>query len=197
MARYQSIAAAGEAILGLLRDSRPRPEYESARFDLFQLKDFQAGMDEGLSLYLYRIGVNGSRRNLPPTLGLDGKRYRPALPLDLHFLLTAWAKTAAVQQRLLGWAVRALQDVPVLPASFLNNYAPEPEVFRPNEAVELIFDPLSLADMNNLWGAAKTTPPLSVTYVLRMLAIESEVEIAEGGDLVQARGFDFGGLQTK
>jgi hypothetical protein len=193
MARYQAIAAAGQAILGLLSDARPRPEFETARFDLYQLRDFNQGMEEGLSLFLYRVAVNGARRNMPPTLSPEGKRMRPPLPLDLYYLLTAWARTAAKQQRLLGWAVRALQDVPVLPASFLNDYAPEPEVFRPNEAVEVILDQLTLQDMNNLWGAAKVTPPLSVGYVLRMVAIESEVELPEAGDQpVQTRAFDFG-----
>ena len=193
MARHQAIAAAGQAILGLLSDARPRPEFDTARFDLYQLRDFNQGMEEGLSLFLYRVAVNGARRNLPPTLSPEGKRMRPPLPLDLYYLLTAWARTAAKQQRLLGWAVRALQDVPVLPASFLNDYAPEPEVFRPGESVEVILDQLTLQDMNNLWGAAKFTPPLSVGYILRMVAIESEVELAEGGtEPVQTRAFDFG-----
>lgn len=196
MAKHQAIAAVGQAILGLLSDSRPRPEFESARFDLYQLKDFQSGMDEGLSLFLYRVAVNGARRNLAPTLSPEGKRMRAPLPLDLYYLLTAWAKTAAKQQRLLGWAVRAMQDVPVLPASFLNDYAPEPEVFRPNESVEVILDPLNLVDMNNLWGSAKVTPPLSVAYAVRMVAVESEVELAEDGNsTVQTRAFDFGKLQ--
>jgi hypothetical protein len=196
MAKHQAIAAAGQAILGLLSDSRPRPEFEAARFDLYQLKDFNTGMDEGVSLFLYRVAVNGARRNLPPTLSPEGKRMRPPLPLDLYYLLTAWAKTAAKQQRLLAWAVRALQDVPVLPASFLNDYAPEPEVFRPNESIEIILEQLTLQDMNNLWSAAKVAPPLSVSYCVRMIAVESEVEVAEGGNAaVQTRAFDFGKLQ--
>lgn len=192
MARYQAIAATGQAILGLLADACPKPEFDGARFELYQAKDFQSPIEEGVTLYLFRLAINGSRRNLPPTVGPDGKKYRPAIPLDFHYLLTAWAKTAARQQRLLGWAVRALQDVPVLPASFLSAYAPEQNVFRPGEAVELIFDALTLQDLNNLWGAAKIAPPLSVAYMVRMMAIESEVELAEEGALVQTRAFDMG-----
>jgi hypothetical protein len=197
MARYQAIAATGQAILGLLADACPKPEFDGARFELFQPKDFGSAIDEGVTLYLYRIAINGSRRNLPPTVGPDGKRYRPPIPLDFHYLLTAWAKTAARQQRLLGWAIRALQDVPVLPASFLATYAPEPDVFRPGEAVELIFDSLTLQDMNNLWSAAKITPPpLSVAYLARMIAIESEVELPDEGPPVQTRALDVGVKKT-
>src|SRR5215216_5245028 len=126
MARHQAIATTGQAIIQLLADACPRPEFDAARFELYQLRDFQAPIEEGVTLFLYRVSINGSRRNLPPTVGPDGRRYRPPVPLDLHYLLTAWAKTAARQQRLFGWAVRALQDVPVLPASLLNHYAPEP-----------------------------------------------------------------------
>ena len=197
MARYQAIAATGEAIIGLLRDACARSEFDGALFDLYQPKDFGSPMDEGVSLYLYRVAINTSRRNLPPTIGPDGKRYRPPIPLDFHYVMTAWAKTAARQQRLLGWAVRALHDVPVLPASFLSAYAPEPNVFRPGEAVELIFDSLSLQDMNNLWGTAKIGPPLSVAYLARLIAIESEVELADDGPPVQTRALDVGVTKTQ
>jgi hypothetical protein len=193
MARHQAIAATGQAIIGLLADARPA-EFDAARFELYQLKDFQTPIEEGVSLYLYRLAVNGSRRNLPPTIGPDGRKYRPPIPLDLHYLLTAWAKTAGRQQRLLGWALRTLQDAPVLPASFLNNYAPEHDVFRAHEAVEVIFDALSLQDMNNLWGVVKNVPPLSVAYIVRMIAIESEVAIEEARE-VQTRAFDVGQLE--
>lgn len=191
MARHQAIAAAGQAIISLLSDACPRAEFDAARFDLYQVKDFQTPMEEGVSLHLYRIAVSGSRRNLPPTIGPDGRRYKPPIPLDLHYLLTAWAKTAARQQRLLGWAIRTLQDAPVLPASFLNHYAPEPDVFRPQEAVELIYDTLNLQDMNNLWSVMKLAPPLSVGYIVRMIAVESEIALDEAGP-VQTRAFDLG-----
>ncbi len=197
MARYQAIAATGEAIIGLLSDACAKSEFTGARFALYQPKDFESPLDEGVTLYLYRVSINGSRRNLPPTVGPDGKRYRPPIPLDFHYVLTAWAKTAARQQRLLGWAVRTLQDVPVLPASFLSAYAPEPDVFRPGEAVELIFDSLTLQDMNNLWGTAKIAPPLSVAYLARMIAIESDVELPDAGLPVQTRALEMGVAKTE
>ncbi|MFN2597819.1 MAG: DUF4255 domain-containing protein [Pyrinomonadaceae bacterium] len=194
MARHQAIAAAGQALVSLLADARPA-EFDGAGFELYQAKDFQSPMDDGLSRYLYRISVSGSRRNLPPSVGPDGKKYKPPLPLDLHYLLTAWAKTAGRQQRLLSWAIRTLQDAPVLPASFLNNYAPEHDVFRTHEAIEVVFDNFTLQDMNNLWGVMKNAPPLSVAYLVRMIPVESEVPLDEYRE-VQTRAFDAGQLTT-
>jgi hypothetical protein len=195
MATYQAIAAAGQAIIGLLADACPKPEFEGARFSLYQIKDFLTPMEEGLSLFLYRVAVNGSRRNLPPSVGADGRRYRPPIPLDLNFLLTAWGKTAEKQSLLLGWAIRMLQDVPVLHANLLNDYAAAADTFRPGETIEIVLDPLNLQDMSNLATLTKLNPPLSVTYIVRMVSVESSVALTEA-DPVQTREFDLGKVKA-
>jgi hypothetical protein len=186
VAKFQAIAATGQAILGLLAEACPRTEFASARFELYQLGDFQSQLDEGITLYLYRVSVNGSRRNMAPVVAPNGKRFRPPIPLDLHYMMSAWAKTAVKQQRLLGWAIRALADKPILEASVLNHYGPENDIFKPAETIELILDQLTLQDLNNLWSTTKFTPPLSVSYVVRMVAIESMLEIADTAS-VQSR----------
>jgi len=192
LATYYAIAATGQAILGLLADACPKPEFAGARFEPYQASDLQKpAMEEGLSLYLYRVAINGSIRNPPPRLGPDGRRYRPSLLIDLHYLLTAWAKTAARQQRLLGWAMRTLEDTPILPQGLLNHYTPEREVFRPNETVEVIFEPVSLQDMINIWEVAKNNQQPSATYLARAIALESELDLSEL-PLVQTRVFDYG-----
>src|SRR5687768_3892410 len=151
-------------------------------------------MDTGISLYLYRVLVSSSRRNLPPYVAPDGKRYRPPLPLDLYYMMTAWGQTAEVQQRLLGWAMRELENTPVLPSSLLNHYVQEVDTFRASETVELLSETISMQDMNTLWEGFrvnKTNQHLSVIYVARMLLIESNLEIAEYPP-AQTRRFDLG-----
>lgn len=192
MASSQAIAATGQAIIRMLADSRPQPEFTTARFELYQLNDFQNPMEEGISFYLYRVAVNGARRNVPPTVGPDGIRHRPPIPLDLHYVASVWAKSAVKQQRLLGWAIRQLEDVPILPAGLLNQFGPEPDVFKPNETVEIILEQMNLQDWNNLWGATKTQPPLSVGYVARMVGIDSTVSLSETP--VQTREIGYGKL---
>ncbi len=196
MAKFQAISATGQAIVGLLADACPKSEFPAARFELFQVEDFTGRLEEGISLYLYRLAVNGSRRNMAPSVGANGKRFRPPIPLDLYFMLSAWAKTAVKQQRLLAWAIRTLADLPILPASLLNHYGPETDIFKPAETVELIFDQLTLQDLNNLWSATKITPPLSVNYIARMVAIDSTLEIPDLAD-VQARELGVGSMSLK
>lgn len=179
-------------MLGLLADACPRDLFPTAQFELFQLSNFQQQqMEEGVSLYLYRIAPNTSRRNLPPSTGPDGTRFRPPIPIDLYYVASAWAQTAARQQRLLGWTIRMFEDVPILPTGLLNNYGPEPEIFKPGETVELVMDSLTLQDWNNLWTTTKTSPPLSVGYIARMLHLESSMPITEHA-AVQTREFGVG-----
>jgi hypothetical protein len=114
VATANAIAAVGQAILSLIAGAVPHDEFPSAQFELYQAKDFQSPMPEGISLYLYRITPAGEIRNYPPRITPDGKRYRQALPINLHYLLSSWAREAVKQQRLLGWAMRTLEDTPIL-----------------------------------------------------------------------------------
>ncbi|HEY3496562.1 MAG TPA: DUF4255 domain-containing protein [Polyangiaceae bacterium] len=173
MASQNAIAAVGQSILGLLQDACPRGEFPSARFELYQSANFDKPMDEGVSLYLYRVAVNGTRRNPPPRV-VDRKQYRSALPVDLFYMLTPWAKTAERQHRLLGWAMRTLEETPTLPSGLLNHYAvPEHDAFADDETVTIVLEQISVQDMFNLWDFAKQNIQVSVTYAVRFVPIDS------------------------
>lgn len=191
MASYRAIAATSLAIIGLLKDACPKSEFEQAGFELYQASNYEDPMSEGVSLMLYRVTVNSTLRNLPPRGAPDGTRYRPSLPLDLHYLLTAWALGPEKQQRILGWAMRILEDSPTIPPGVLNKYIDMPDTFRPDEAVDLVCDPLSVQDLTSVWDKLKPKCQTSVTYVARMIAIDSDVEMTDG-KLVQTRTYDAG-----
>ena len=186
MATANAIAATGQAILALIARAVPGDEFPTAQFELYQAKDFQSPMEEGISLYLYRITLAGEIRNYPPRVAPDGRRYRQALPINLHYLLSAWARDAVKQQRLLGWTMRTLEDTPILPAGLLNQGGPEDTTFRPTETVELIMETISIYDMGAIWDVAKPNTQPSVCYTARMIGVESEIEITSG-PLAQTR----------
>ncbi|HEY6391853.1 MAG TPA: DUF4255 domain-containing protein [Bryobacteraceae bacterium] len=188
MATHNAIAAIGQAILGLLASACPRPEFGGAQFELYQGQNFQSPMDEGICLYLHRVTPANNIRNLPPRLAPNGKRYRPSLPLDLHYLLIAWARDAVKQQRLLGWAMRELENTPLLHASLLNQHGPEPDTFDASESVDLIMDTLPILDLGSIWEVARHHMQPSVPYIARMVRIDSGIEITEAGP-VQTRVF--------
>ena len=172
MARYPAIAAMSDAVLGLLRTAATDGEFDGVEFAHYGSASFQSPMSLGLSLYLYRVSVSANR-NVPRRIDPDGRRYRPPTPLDAHFLVTAWAEDPIKQQRMLGFAIRTLEDTPILPAGVLNEHAPEPDVFRPDETVELVFETVSVQDASYIWEVAQTKEQPSATYVARMIEIES------------------------
>ena len=189
MATSNAIAAASRALLGLIEDHCPGSLLRNPEFKLYHPADYERPMSEGFSICLYRVAINTSRRNLPPRRAADGsKRYRPPLPVDLHYLLTPWAADPDRQQRMLGWSLRFLEDVSILPAGLLNRYMPETDTFRDDEAAELLCDPLALQDHFTLWDKLKPKLQTSMTYSLRMVAIDSEIEWPEFGP-VQTREF--------
>jgi hypothetical protein len=193
VASFRAVAAVSRAILRLVEDSCPRAEFPDALFALQQALDFsKAPIAEGVSLYLYRVGVNTTRRNLPPRVEPDGRRFRPPIPLDLYYAVCIWGRSVDVQQRLLGFSVRALEDTPSLPAGALNQWGPEPTTFGGHETVQLVCDPLSLQDLQLLWDVLKPNVPLIVGYVARLVPIDSEISVIDG-PAVQTRTFAMAG----
>jgi hypothetical protein len=191
MASPYAIAAVGKAILALLAAACPRPEFAGAEFELYQAKNFQSPMEEGIALYLHRVTPANNIRNMPPRIAPDGRRYRPSLPIDIHFLLVPYARDAFKQQRLLGWAMRTIEDTPILNDSLLNQYGPEPDTFRPGECVDTIMETIAYQDLGSVWDVAKPNVQPAVPYVVRMLQLDSQLEMTEAG-LVQTRIFDAG-----
>jgi hypothetical protein len=193
MATFPAIAATSMAILGLLESAAAaEPEFSTAAFSLSTSADLQGARSDRLavSLYLYHVAVNTSRRNLPPRVDALGVRRKPAIPLDLHYLLTVWSKDPATQQRMLGWAARVVHDTATLPAAVLNRHAPE-EVFRPDETVEVVWQNLSQQELSDIWEVARANQQPSASYVARIVEIESDVSLDEY-PLVQTRDLGYG-----
>jgi hypothetical protein len=189
MANYRAIAATSTALAGLLRDRYPRDEFGAGLdISLYQARDFESPMQDGFSIYLFRVAVNGAMRNLTLRRSPDGRRYRPSLPLDLHYMITPWAQDTERQQRMLGWVMRLMEDTSVLSAGHLNHYMPETDTFGAQEGIEVVCDPLSLNDYLTLWDRLRRLPS-SATYALRMVLIDSDVHVDDGA-AVQSRRFE-------
>jgi hypothetical protein len=191
MASYQAIAAASAAIRGLISERYPRkisdqqPELPALKVELYQAKDIDKGLDgNGIAIFLWRVAINVQRRARGPRTDMFGNRFKPSLPIDLSFLIIPHATSAEVQLRILGWVMRALEDAGPLTATQLNHYLAETNVFAPDEEVELVCDPLSVADQLTLWDRIKKHP-MGVNYLMRMMLIDSSQMITENGPVVE------------
>lgn len=196
MASYDAIRTLGEAVLELMRERCPLAELELGASAAFKLASYASlagpGVPvDGFHLCLWRTAVSGMPRHLPPRRRPDGTLMRPPLPLDLHYLLLPVAGDAAKQARMLGWALRFMHDLPTLSGAVINRYAPGGGAFGDDETVEFIADALPVADQLSLWDRLKTGFQPGMTYIARMVLIES-AEPEPVGTLVQRRLFDLG-----
>jgi hypothetical protein len=181
MARYLAIAAAGAAIAGLIKERYPRTEFGNAlNVGTVQASEVEKGLaGEGFGVCLWRVTMNGQRRARGPRIDAFGNRFKPSLPLDLSFLVIPYANNAERQARMLGWAMRALEDAGPLTAAQLNYYLAESDIFAPEEDVDLVCDPLALTDYLALWDRFKQLPP-AANYLMRMLLIDSSDAVSDG-----------------
>jgi hypothetical protein len=174
MASQVAIASTCEAVVRLLRSNFNPAEFNNATLDfqVYVADNFLQPMDQGVSLLLYRVYHNGSHRT-PPGRIVGTQRQRTKLPLDLHFLLTAWAKTASRQHEIAGWMMRVLEDNATLPAALLNAY--QPDVFHDDETVDVTLAELTTEDLFHIWEVMiNHVYQLSVPYVARVVQLESK-----------------------
>lgn len=193
MSGHAGIASTLEAVVRVLRAAYDPADFNGAvlDFQVYVSDDFTHPMEQGVSLFLYRIYPNGAVRAPQGRLLPDGRRQRNKLPLDLHFLATAWARKASLQHEIAGWMMRVLEDNTVLTADLLN--APRPGVFQPEETVALTHTDLSVEDTFRIWDTViDHSYQLSVPYVARTVEIESPR--LEGWGQVQERVFAPGTL---
>ncbi len=194
MATHHAISATAKSILGLLAEKCPKPEFTGAEFKLCQPTDFVASKRPlfGLSLCLCRVSINTTQRNPVPPTTPDGRRIRPPLPLDLHFVLTAWAKTADRQHDLLGWAMCVLDENAILPAALLNRFAGGTgAVFGPEESVGVVPASLDFEQMSAIAELAQIRQQPSIVYIARPVSIQlpgSQPIIIEPGNVRTSAG---------
>lgn len=195
MATTDAIAAVSDAVAALL--DRASGD-EDGGFELSAVEHTSAtklqeppigdSVPPTLTLWLHRVEVSPIRRHLTPRRNAAGDVVAEPVGLDLHYLLTAWASDPLPEQQALGWAIRVLEDHPVLPASLLATGAWQ-DVFREDETVELTWAPLSAQEESDLWQVAQTSQRPSASYLVRMVGIESARPLRQHAP-VTTRRFD-------
>jgi len=191
MAQYQAIAAVAAAIRGLIRERYPRDAFNSLTVEIYQAKDVEKGLTgDGFAILPWRVAINTQRRARGPRVDIFGRRFKPSLPLDVSFMIIPVAASTEKQLRMLGWVMRALEDAGSITAAQLNDYLTEDNIFTVEEDVDLVCDPLALADQLNMWDRIRKHP-LFANYLVRMVLVDSLQPLDENG-IVLERGFGVG-----
>ncbi|MBT2510688.1 DUF4255 domain-containing protein [Streptomyces sp. ISL-98] len=134
-----------------------------------------------INVFLYQVTPNASmRHNDLPTRASDGTLLkRPAAPLDLHYLISAYGEESElVGQRLIGCVVRTLHEIPVLPKDMIELAAERPylagsDLAESPQKVRFTPTVMDIDETSKLWGMLHQTPyTLSVAYQASLVLIE-------------------------
>jgi hypothetical protein len=178
MTNVQAIHSVGESLVTYLDNTYPQALRErfACRFRLVSSNAMADAQNEftqtTLSLYLYRVTMNEHLRGARRTPDVLSSNH--PLSVDLHYLLTIWADDAPAEQIILAWAMRQLQQHPILDSSSLSTEAE----WGPGEYIQLIPSELSTEDVMRIWDALEPSYRLSVSYIARVVRIDGDAERA-------------------
>ena len=191
MANFACIAATGKSIERLLnacfKETDPIPASPTRpKAVLIRSEDFEAPgstdsaiQSPALSIFLYRVDFNKAMRAGWSAVGsMEGRAY---LPLDLHFLLTAWAGNAEYEMRILGRAMQCLEQHPSLSGPLLYPGAD----WAPGDSVQVILEEITTEAVMRTFDSLPHDYKLSVPYVARVVRLDSP-PLAMTPDVVEA-----------
>jgi|SRR5215204_1462183 len=134
-------------------------------------------------IFLYRASMNQHLRNVGRTLS-PGMRPLP-VSVDLHYLVSFWAKSGENEQLVLAWTMRQLHEVPVLDSSILSREA----AWTAEDLIQLIPEEIGTEELMRIWDTLEPNYRLSLSYIARVVRIDPD-EIRDERPVVATR-FDF------
>jgi hypothetical protein len=178
MAEFNSIPAAGKSIERLLNAAfaqAPLPvPGKTTKANLVRTEDFDRTslstiiVRPALSIFLYRVDFNKTMRAAWSGVShLDGQTH---LPLDLHFLLTPWADNAESEGAILGRAMQALDQTPILSGPLLHQSGG----WAPNESINLLMDEISTEAVMRTFDSLAADYRISVPYIARVMRLDGQ-----------------------
>lgn len=176
MAAFDCLAATGQSLARLLTGAFAEPHPlgggPTVRAVLIRSEDLESPGTPGsaiqppaLSIYLYRVDFNKAMRAGWSAVGsVDGRSH---LPLDLHFMITAWAGNADWELRILGRAMQVLETYPSLSGPLLAGTA-----WGPGDSVQVVMEEVSTEAVMRTFDSLPHDYKLSVPYVARVVRLD-------------------------
>lgn len=144
-----------------------------------------------LGMYLHRVtfSPHGCNRSFNP-VGSDSVKYRPELPVNLHFLLIATGNSAAIETDLISWAMVALGNTSQLDISYLIDSDP---AWTEEELVTIEPEEMSTEDLMRIWDVFEAKYTITIPYVIRSVRLKL-LSDSEPHPSVMTRAISMGGV---
>lgn len=178
MAGFGSVSAVGKSLERVLNAAFGEPGGQPIAGQittalLVRTEDFDTSNPQSpipqraLTIFLYRVDFNKTMRAAWSAVGsIDGKAH---LPLDLHFLLTAWAPNAEHEHLIIGRTLQVLESTPILSGPLLH-----PADWAPNDAVQLVLEEISTEAVMRTFDSLPVDYKLSIPYIARVVRVDSK-----------------------
>ena len=176
--QFQALSAVGKSIKAMIDAAfaaqQPIPDI-TTKVVVVRTNDLNLAGDTeivlpAVSLLLYRVHV--ATASAAPWAARGAEDGRAYLPLDLHYLLTAWADNAEHEHLILGRVAQVLHTAPILDGLLLHPSGG----WAAQDQVELIFEELALADVMRTFDALDIDYRLSLPYLARVVVVTSPEE---------------------
>jgi len=188
MAEFDCIAATGKSLERLLtaafKEISPIDANTTVKAVLIRSEDFDGVGTTSivapptLSIFFYRVDFNKAMRAGWSAVGaMDGRSH---LPLDLHFLITAWAANAEHELRILGRAMQCLESYPSFAGPLLVGSG-----WAPAESVQVVMEEISTEAVMRTFDSLPHDYKLSIPYVARVVRLDGRaVPARDVGEVV-------------
>lgn len=177
VASFTAISATGKTLERLLNAAFAvdKPHQSQAvkallvRTDDFATDGGLAGGNPTLSIFLYRVEIDPVTRAGWAAVGsVDGRAH---LPLDLHYLLTAWADGPEFEHDILGSAMACLETTPILSGPLLHASGG----WQANEGLQVGPEELATENLMRIFDSLEAGYRLSLAYRARVVRIDGPV----------------------
>jgi uncharacterized protein DUF4255 len=135
-----------------------------------------AGTVPGISLWLYKVSRMAEMLNEPPERKSATQLARTPLPVLLHYLVTPMASDPVTRQTLLGRVLQVFNDHSIMRGADLQGV-----LQNTTEQLRVNLEALTLEELSLVWEALGEPYQLSVTYLVQVAKIDSDLELVKSG----------------
>lgn len=209
MSNYLALATVTEALsyrLGKVVEamgSEGRPNESGTAVTTVNPKQFDPSKP-AINLFLHQVSPNTSGSNDLPTRSATGQLLqRPAIQVDMHYLLTFLGPDQVQCQRLMGRVMAFLHATPILPSSLLREVSVSPklqgsDLDAQSEPIRLAILPLSTDELQKLWSTFYQVPyRLSLAVQVTGIRLDGEQTPAPAITVRSLRGDARGSLPPR
>jgi hypothetical protein len=122
-----------------------------------------------LTVHVYRVDLDPSVRTAWATAAVGGGRRRPALAVQMHFLITPWGANADEEHRIIGRAMQAIEETPILSGPLLAG-----EGWEPDETLQIVMEDMDTHALLRIFDSLPISYRLSTPYLARVLRLSGQ-----------------------